>query len=105
MRTRVFLFRVLALAIALTINAGAPSAEESYAIAMHGAPALPADFTHMPYANPDAPKGSRLAQGLLGTFASLNPLTLRGVALQQIMGMPAESPMAPGKAEPVTLSC
>ena len=41
---------------------------------MHGAPALPADFTHMPYANPDAPKGGRLVQGMLGTFDSLNPL-------------------------------
>ena len=36
------------------------TAAESYAIAMHGEPALPADFTHMPYANPDAPKGGRL---------------------------------------------
>ena len=40
--------------------AGQAPAAESYAIAMHGAPALPADFTHMPYANPDAPKGGRL---------------------------------------------
>ena len=38
-------------------------AAEAYAIAMHGAPALPADFTHMPYANPDAPKGGRLVLG------------------------------------------
>ena len=61
-------------------------AAESYAIAMHGAPALPADFTHMPYANPDAPKGGRLVQGMLGTFDSLNPLIVRGVAVQQIRG-------------------
>ena len=52
-------------------------AAESYAIAMHGAPALPATFTHMPYANPDAPKGGRLVQGILGTFDSLNPLIVR----------------------------
>ncbi len=51
---------------------------------MHGAPALPADFTHMPYANPDAPKGGRLVQGILGTFDSLNPLIVRGLAVQQI---------------------
>ena len=36
-------------------------AAESHAIAMHGEPALPAGFTHMPYANPDAPKGGRLS--------------------------------------------
>ena len=62
----------------LAMDAGKLSAEESYAIAMHGAPALPADFTHMPYANPDAPKGGRLVQGILGTFDSLNPLIVRG---------------------------
>ena len=47
---------------------------------MHGEPAFPADFTHMPYANPDAPKGGRLVFGVLGTFDSLNPLIVRGVA-------------------------
>src|ERR1700733_14684479 len=58
------------------------SAEPAYAIAMHGAPALPANFGHMPYANPDAPKGGRLVQGLLGSFDSLNPLIVRGAAVQ-----------------------
>jgi len=49
---------------------------------MHGAPALPADFAHMPYANPDAPKGGvEMVQGLLGTFDSLNPLIVRGLAV------------------------
>lgn len=57
---------------------------------MHGAPALPADFTHMPYANPDAPKGGRLVQGLLGTFDSLNPLIVRGIAVQQVRGQEFE---------------
>src|SRR5229473_3444405 len=103
MRVRVFLFHVLAIAIALTINAGSLSAEESYAIAMHGAPALPADFTHMPYANPDAPKGGRLVQGFLGTFDSLNPLIVRGLAVQQIRGFVVESLMARGNDEAFTL--
>src|SRR5258707_7841020 len=103
MRVRVFLFLVLALTIALTINAGSLSAEESYAIAMHGAPALPADFSHMPYANPDAPKGGRLVQGLLGTFDSLNPMIVRGLAVQQIRGFVVESLMARGNDEPFTL--
>jgi peptide/nickel transport system substrate-binding protein len=103
MRVRVFLFRVLALTIALTIDAGSLSAEESYAIAMHGAPALPADFSHMPYANPDAPKGGRLVQGFLGTFDSLNPLIVRGLAVQQIRGFVVESLMARGNDEAFTL--
>ncbi|WP_300181205.1 extracellular solute-binding protein [Bradyrhizobium sp.] len=68
------------------ISAGASSAEPVYALAMHGKPALPADFNHMPYANPDAPKGGRLVQGLLGTFDSLNPLIVRGIPVQQVRG-------------------
>jgi peptide/nickel transport system substrate-binding protein len=89
--------------MALTIDAGSLSAEESYAIAMHGAPALPADFSHMPYANPDAPKGGRLVQGFLGTFDSLNPLIVRGLAVQQIRGFVVESLMARGNDEAFTL--
>jgi peptide/nickel transport system substrate-binding protein len=79
------------------------SAAESYAIAMHGAPALPVDFSHMPYANPDAPKGGRLVQGILGTFDSLNPLIVRGLAVQQVRGFVVESLMARGYDEAFTL--
>jgi peptide/nickel transport system substrate-binding protein len=88
---------------------GAAQAGESYAIAMHGAPALPPDFPHMPYANPDAPKGGRLVESMLGTFDSLNPLIVRGVAVQQVRGLPferglvLESLMARGVDEPFTL--
>src|SRR6202140_3058934 len=103
MRVRVFLFRVLAFGISLTTDASNASAEENDAIAMHGAPALPANFTHMPYANPDAPKGGRLVQGLLGTFDSLNPLIVRGLAVQQIRGFVVESLMARGNDEAFTL--
>jgi peptide/nickel transport system substrate-binding protein len=103
MRVRAYLFRVLAFGLSLAIDAGTLSAEESYAIAMHGAPALAADFTHMPYANPDAPKGGRLVQGFLGTFDSLNPLIVRGLAVQQIRGFVVESLMARGNDEAFTL--
>src|SRR3954454_2604934 len=89
--------------IMVAISARVSSAEPVYALAMHGKPALPADFTHMPYANPDAPKGGRLVQGLLGTFDSLNPLIVRGVAVQQIRGFVVESLMARGNDEAFTL--
>ncbi|MEH2497803.1 peptide/nickel transport system substrate-binding protein [Bradyrhizobium sp. AZCC 1678] len=87
--------RVLAcVALALGVTPLAPfcaaKAAESHALAMHGAPALPPNFTHMPYANPDAPKGGRLVEGILGTFDSLNPLIVRGVAVQQVRGLPFE---------------
>ena len=93
----------LALGASAVGSAGPALAAESYAIAMHGAPALPADFPHMPYANPDAPKGGRLAWGLLGTFDSLNPLIVRGLAVQQIRGYVVESLMARGNDEAFTL--
>ena len=47
---------------------------------MHGEPALPADFDHLPYANPDAPKGGRITYGFVGTFDSLNPFIVKGTS-------------------------
>ena len=94
---------VLALGVLLGSGAGKLLATESYAIAMHGVPALPPDFTHMPYANPDAPRGGRLVQGILGTFDSLNPLIVKGLAVQQIRGFVVESLMARGNDEAFSL--
>ncbi len=93
-----------ALALGLVCAAIRPApAEESYAIAMHGKPALPPDFTHMPYANPDAPKGGRLTWSVLGTFDSLNPFIVRGLPVQQIRTYVVESLLARGNDEAFTL--
>jgi peptide/nickel transport system substrate-binding protein len=81
----------------------AQAAEPKHAIAMHGEPALPANFTGLRYANPQAPKGGRLVQGILGTFDSLNPLIVKGLALSTIRGYVIESLMARGYDEPFTL--
>lgn len=54
----------------------------THALAMHGAPTLPATATHYPYANPDAPVGGTLRQSAAGTFDTLNPFTLKGKAPQ-----------------------
>jgi peptide/nickel transport system substrate-binding protein len=95
----------VALAFVLSPVAATCTAQaaEVFGIAMHGAPALPAGFTHMPYAKSDAPKGGRLVWGLPGTFDSLNPLIVRGLALQQIRGFVVESLMARGNDEAFTL--
>jgi peptide/nickel transport system substrate-binding protein len=88
------------------ISAGLPApaqAEGTYAIAMHGAPALPDGFAALPYANPDAPKGGRIVEGVLGTFDSLNPFIVQGDALQPIRGYVVESLMARSYDEPFTL--
>jgi peptide/nickel transport system substrate-binding protein len=73
------------------------------AIAMHGAPALPDDFTALPYVNADAPKSGRLVEAVLGTFDSLNPLIVQGLAVQPIRGYVVESLMARSFDEPFTL--
>jgi peptide/nickel transport system substrate-binding protein len=93
----------VALALTPIAALGEAQAAESFGIAMHGAPVLPAGFTHMPYANPDAPKGGRLVWGLPGTFDSLNPLIVRGLAVQQIRGYVVESLMSRGNDEAFTL--
>jgi len=99
----------LVLISALTLAGSPCSAAESYAIAMHGSPALPANFAHLPYFNPDAPKGGRLVWGVLGTFDSLNPMIVRGIAVQPVRsfsyerGYVIESLMARGENEPFTL--
>ncbi|HVG50938.1 MAG TPA: extracellular solute-binding protein [Xanthobacteraceae bacterium] len=77
--------------------------EPKHAIAMHGEPALPPNFAAMPYVNPAAPRGGRLAQGILGTFDSLNPLIVRGLAPPDIRGHVIEGLMARGYDEPFTL--
>jgi peptide/nickel transport system substrate-binding protein len=88
---------------ALLLGAQIVSAEPRHAIAMHGEPALGPDFPHMRYVNPTAPKGGRLTHGILGTFDSLNPFIVRGLAPTQIRGYVVESLLARGYDEPFTL--
>nr|WP_181703719.1 extracellular solute-binding protein [Chthonobacter albigriseus] len=74
-------WKVLACAaLAVVLAPLAARAEPAHGIAMHGDPALPADFAALPYANPDAPKGGRIAYGFTGTFDSLNPFIVQGNA-------------------------
>jgi peptide/nickel transport system substrate-binding protein len=89
--------------VAIILSCAPQRTEAASAIAMHGVPALPSDFTAMPYANPDALKGGRLIEGVLGTFDSLNPLIVQGLAVQPVRGYVIESLMARGFDEPFTL--
>lgn len=75
----------------------------AHALAMHGTPALPADFNHLPYANPAAPKGGRLILSQSGTFDSLNPLIVKGIAVPQMRGYVIESLLTRGHDEAFTL--
>jgi peptide/nickel transport system substrate-binding protein len=82
---------------------GAGQAEPQHAIAMHGSPRLPVDFTHFAYVNPDAPKGGRLTQTNIGTFDSLNPFIVKGLPVEAVRGYVVESLMARNYDEPFTL--
>ena len=84
-------------------SAPAQASEARHALAMHGEPKLPENFTRLSYADPTAPKGGRLVQGVLGTFDNLNPFIVRGIAPQSIRGYVVESLMARGYDEPFTL--
>jgi peptide/nickel transport system substrate-binding protein len=94
---------LLGLALCAANPSAALAGEVRYGIAMHGAPAWPEGFARLPYANPSAPKGGRLVQGVLGTFDSLNPFIVKGIAPPSIRGYVVESLMARGYDEPFTL--
>jgi peptide/nickel transport system substrate-binding protein len=63
------------------------AAEPKHAIAMHGEPALGSDYRHLPYVNPDAPKGGRVDYAVQGTFDSLNPFIVQGAAARGILDL------------------
>ena len=47
-------------------------------------PKNPANFKHVEYANPDAPKGGTFRKATFGSFDSLNPFINKGVAVEDI---------------------
>ncbi|HVV63404.1 MAG TPA: extracellular solute-binding protein [Pseudolabrys sp.] len=81
----------------------ARAATAQHAIAMHGQPAWPANFTRPTYADANAIKGGRLSQGVLGTFDTLNPLVVKGLPAANIRSYIVESLLARGYDEPFTL--
>jgi peptide/nickel transport system substrate-binding protein len=101
--TRLAAIGLGALALVAATFAQARSGTPEHAIAMHGEPALPAGFDRVRYGNPQAPKGGRLIHGVLGTFDSINPFIVKGLALAQVRGYVVESLLARGYDEPFTL--
>ncbi len=92
-----------AVLVAACLLAAPAAAEPAHGIAMHGAPDLAPGFTHLPYANPDAPQGGRVVYGEVGGFDSLNPYILRGRAPWGVRVHTVESLMARSWDEPFTL--
>ena len=69
---------VVAAGLGLGLVPQLAQAAPMHGIAIIGDPALPADFSHLPYANPDAPKGGKITYGVGGTFDSLNSFIVQG---------------------------
>lgn len=97
------LFVVALMFAGLVSDRAAAGAQPRHGIAMHGTPALPADFPHLPYVNPDAPKGGRIVLGQHGTFDSLTPFIIRGVAAAGLRDYIYESLLARSLDEPFSL--
>ena len=95
---------VLAVVLGLAASpGGATAAEPTHGLSMHGQPALPRDFPHLPYANPAAPKGGTIKLGQIGSFDSVNPFIVFGVAAYGIRENVYESLLARSQDEPFTL--
>lgn len=71
-------FVFIAACLALIYPVVGADLKPVHGISMHGAPALSVDFNHLPYANPEAPKGGKITYGVRGSFDSVNPFILRG---------------------------
>lgn len=85
----------------------APAPAPVHAIALHGMPKYAADFTHVDYVNPDAPKGGTLKLNAIGSFDSLNPFIVKGTPAAGLnflrSGLVYESLMQNAWDEPFTL--
>ena len=53
-------------------------ANKMHGLAMHGMPNHGTEIKHLPYVNPDAPKGGTLRLGVYGSFDNLNRISFKG---------------------------
>src|SRR5262245_18406535 len=83
--------------------ARAETAVATHVLAMHGEPEWAPNFSNPTYANPAAPKGGQLVQGVLGTFDCLNPFIVKGISAANMRGYVIESLLARGYDEQFTL--
>lgn len=94
-----------ALSVGVAVMPLASLAEPVSAIAMYGEPALKEEGAHLPYANPDAPKGGTIRIGEPGGFDSLNPWVLKGNPVWSVGVHVPETMMMRSIDEPFTLYC
>ncbi|NQU69822.1 MAG: ABC transporter substrate-binding protein, partial [Rhodospirillales bacterium] len=69
----------MAAAVIIALNASPQAAETvSHGLTLVGKLKYKADFKHLDYVNPDAPKGGRVKLYSIGSFDTLNPFTIKG---------------------------
>jgi len=66
------------LFLTLCFSAEAFASEPNYGLSYFGELKYPQGFPHFDYVNPDAPKGGKLSQGVIGTFNNLHPYIDKG---------------------------
>ncbi len=104
--TRESLIRIFGLICTAAVVWGMPSpayAQPAPAIAMHGEPKYQLSFNNFDYADPNAKRGGKISFATVGTFDSLNPLIVKGVAALGIRKHVYESLMARSFDEPFSL--
>lgn len=94
---KILRYGVACLFILFSLPALAQTAQ--HGIALHGDPKYGKNFTHFDYVNPGAPKGGEVRLAAIGTFDTLNPFTLKGVAATDA-GLVFETLMAASLDEP-----
>ena len=66
--------------LAATISMAEEKIIKSHGYSFFGDLKYAADFTHLNYVNPDAPKGGEISTWGFGTFDSMNPYSRKGRA-------------------------
>lgn len=99
-RHRLAMFRrasLLVLASLVSLNAQAEPVEYKHGHAFLAVPAKPIDFKHLPYINPNAPKGGTIRIPQMGNWNSFNPVPLVGrVAAALSVGSPSDNLLLDG---------
>lgn len=90
----------LALASFFILCALAPDVRAAHGVALFGDLKYGPGFTHFEYVNPKAPKGGELRLSYTGSFDSVNPFIIKGVAAPGVAAYLYQSLMASSYDEP-----
>ena len=71
---------LVVVAAGWAVAARAETTIVAHGISTFGQLKYPADFKHLEYVNPDAPKGGEISEWAPGTFDSMNPYSVKGVS-------------------------